>query len=858
MKKNKAFGLMAILLLTGFGSKNLNAQLAGYVINEKNEGVPAASVLIRGTQTGTHSDTTGFFEIPNTPKIPYSITVTSVAYESKNVVIRKANDTVTVRLQILYQVDTIVVTSRRRRELLQNVPIAVSVVTSKLIAESGSFNVNRIKELVPSLQLYTSNPRNTGINIRGLGSPFGLTNDGLDPGVGYYVDGVYYARPAAATFDFVDIERFEVLRGPQGTLFGKNTTAGAISITTRKPSFTPGGTIESSYGNYGFIQAKASVTGPITQRLAARISFSGTQRDGVIKNIRTDKYTNDINNLGLKTQFLYNVSDNTSVTLSGDYNKQKPDGYAQVVAGVVTTKRPAYRQFNAIISDLNYQLPSTNAFDRIIDHDTPWNSGNEIGGAALNIDSRIGPGTLTSTTAYRYWIWEPSNDRDFTGLQALAKSQNPAKHKNLSQEIRYAGDINDRLSGVVGLYYIGQEVKITGTEESGRDQWRFSQSSTSALWKTPGLFDGYGINTHSSIKSLSAAVFTNIDWEFADHFHVLPGIRLNYDEKDVVYNRTAYGGLQTTDANLIALKKTVYSDQAYTSFAAERNITYQLTFSYRPSKRINAFTTYSTSYKPVGVNVAGLPTVNGQPATTLAVIRPEYTKHYEAGIKTNLTEDFTFNVTLHHSDIKDYQTNVQSPELGVNRGYIANADKVNVKGVEIDAAYRLLNHFDFYGALSYTDGRYVKFTNAPLPLEETGNTVDGMQVAFKDISGGELPGISKWAGSMGGEYSTASTLFGRPGRFFIAADMFSRSKFSSSPSPSAYLNINGYNLINARLGFKVQKGLSVFAWSRNLLNKDYFEQLLPAGGNAGHYAGVLGDPRTFGITINYTFNGKPN
>lgn len=856
MNFNKAYGLMAILLPALFLSTQTNAQLAGQVINEKNEGIPGASVLIRGTNTGTHTDTAGFFSIASTPKIPYTVSVSSVAYEPRNINIRKENDTIIVKLQILYQTDTIVITSRRRRERLQDVPIPVTVVGAKLISESGAFNVNRIKEFVPSLQMYTSNPRNTGINIRGLGSPFGLTNDGLDPGVGYYVDGVYYARPAVATFDFIDVERFEVLRGPQGTLFGKNTAAGAISITSKKPSFIPGGTIEAGYGNYGFIRANASITGPLAKKLAARFSFSGTQRDGLVKNIRTDKYTNDINNLGLKAQLLYNVSDNTSVTLSGDYNKQKPDGYAQVVAGVVTTKRPAYRQFSAIIADLNYQLPSTNAFDRIIDHDTPWNSGNEIGGASVNVDTKIGPGTLTSTTAFRYWIWEPSNDRDFTGLQALAKSQNPAKHKNVSQEFRYAGSINERLSGVIGLFYIGQQVKITGTEESGHDQWRFSQSSTSALWRTPGLFDGYGIYTNSSIKSLSAAVFTNIDWEFATHFHVLPGIRFNYDEKNVLYNRTTYGGLQTSDAQLLALKKGVYSDQFYESDAYERNLTYQLTFAYRPSKKINAFATYSTSYKPVGVNVAGLPTVNGNPATNLAVIRPEYTKHYEAGIKTNFIDDLTFNLAFYNSDIKDYQTNVQSPELGVNRGYIANADRVRVRGVEADAAYRLNYHFDFHGTLSYSEGRYIKFENAPLPLEETGNTIDGVQVAFKDISGGALPGISKWAGSFGGEYSTAASLFGRPGRFFLAGDIFFRTKFSSSPSPSAYLNIKGYNLLNGRIGFRVQNGLSIFGWSRNILNTDYFEQLLPAGGNAGHYAGVLGDPRTYGITLSYTFNSK--
>src|SRR5690606_7954920 len=147
--------------------------------------------------------------------------------------------------------DEIVVTSRRRTEVLQEVPIPVSVVGSTQIEQSGAFNVNRVKELIPSVQLYTSNPRNTGINIRGIGSPFGLTNDGLDPGVGFYVDGVYYARPAAATVDFIDVERIEVLRGPQGTLFGKNTSAGAFNIITRKASFIPEASFESSFGKIG-------------------------------------------------------------------------------------------------------------------------------------------------------------------------------------------------------------------------------------------------------------------------------------------------------------------------------------------------------------------------------------------------------------------------------------------------------------------------------------------------------------------------------------------------------------------------------------------------------------------------------
>lgn len=192
---------------------------------------------------------------------------------------------------------------------------------------------------------------------------------------------------------------------------------------------------------------------------------------------------------------------------------------------------------------------------------------------------------------------------------------------------------------------------------------------------------------------------------------------------------------------------------------------------------------------------------------------------------------------------------MQTAEVGVNRGYLANAEEVRVVGAELDGSVKVSNNFSVYGAVAYTDGEYVSFKNAPVPLEETGGPS-----AFKDISGQRLPGISKWAGSIGSELlSNKGTVLGNRGRYFFGFDVYYRSEFSSSASPSKYLNIDGYSLVNARLGFRATTGLSFFVWSRNLFNKNYFEQLLPAAGNAGHYAAVLGDPRTYGITLRYSY-----
>jgi iron complex outermembrane recepter protein len=218
------------------------------------------------------------------------------------------------------RIEIIEVTARLRREDAQRVPLAFTVIGGGTLDATNTINVSQLTQLAPSLNFSSPNPRNTALTIRGLGSSVvavAQANDGLEPGVGFYVDQVYHARPATAVFDFLDLEQVEVLRGPQGTLFGKNTTAGALNISTRKASFVPEAAIDLTMGSYGYEQVRVSVNGPLVdQRMAGRLSLLSNRRDGLLYNIGTGQRQNDVDNQGVRAQLRIIPSDNFTVDVT--------------------------------------------------------------------------------------------------------------------------------------------------------------------------------------------------------------------------------------------------------------------------------------------------------------------------------------------------------------------------------------------------------------------------------------------------------------------------------------------------------------------------------------------------------------
>ena len=851
--------LVMALLPMGAIAQTGTSTIAGVVKDSSGGTIPGAQVKVVNETTNVSVDLftgqDGAYKAEALVPGPYRVEAILDGFETavnKIALAAGQNATNDVTLSPARFSQSVVVTARRVEELAQDVPIPVSVVRGDLVSDAGAFNVNRLKEMIPTVQFYSSNPRNSAINIRGLGSPFGLTNDGLEPGVGLYIDGVFYARPASATLDFLDVDQVEILRGPQGTLFGKNTTAGAINVTTRKPSFTPGTELEVNYGNLQFVQAKASVTGPLGGKWAGRVSFSGTQRDGTLYNVKLQQNANALNNVGLRGQLLFAPSDKLAVTFAFDDTRQRANGYTQVVAGVAPTLRPANRQYPAIAADLKYTAPSFNAFDRVTDIDSPLRSNQDLGGASLNVDFKLGPGRMTSTTSWRYWDWDPSNDRDFIGLPVTTISSGTSKQHQWSQEVRYAEDVSRTLNFVAGAFAFSQRIQSDPVikQEQGSAAYRFLLAPSAAA-STPGLLDGYGFNQYLDYNNLSAALFGQLQWSVTDRLRLLPGLRLNYDKKDVDFDQQVYGGLQTTNPALIALKLSVLAPQAYTADVDDTNLSGQITAAYKVTGKANLYGTFATGFKSVGLNLNGIPAdALGRPILSTATVKPEDVHNFEFGLKTTPHPNVTANMAVFDTEIKDYQAQVTNGSVGVVRGYLANAEKVRVRGAEFDTNARVNRNFYLYGALAYTDAKYVSFPDAPPAIEDTG----GPQ--FVDASGTILPGISKWAISVGGEWAGRGSMFSRSGEYFAALDTSYRSSFSSSATYSKYLIIPSYSLVNARVGFRVADGWTLSVWSRNLLNKDYLELMSTQPGNSGLYEAQPGDPRTAGVTLRVNIKSR--
>ena len=365
--------------------------------------------------------------------------------------------------------DEIVVTATGRPQVAQDIPVAVSVIGGEALENSGISDIRGLRQITPSLQVTTGQSSATGVvlRIRGIGTAG--DNPGFEPAVGVFIDGVFRARAGVALSDLPPIDRVEVLRGPQGTLFGRNTSAGALSITTQGPAFEFGGYAEASYGNYNEIEIKAGVTGPVSEMAALRLDGGYHKRDGYIRDVNSDRRFNNIDRYFVRGQALLE-NENISFRLIGDYAKTDESccgalntgsgfvlGGAAGAASVVVETLAGAAGRDGIVLPFNAKnrrmaaSPNRNLLEAV-----------EEFGISGQLDWDFGNATLTSITAYRDWKAKRNQDIDFSGLDRAYREGYETGIKDFTQEIRLKGTaFNDKLDWMVGGFYLNEKNTLT-------------------------------------------------------------------------------------------------------------------------------------------------------------------------------------------------------------------------------------------------------------------------------------------------------------------------------------------------------------------------------------------------------------
>ncbi|MGJ0239736.1 TonB-dependent receptor [Novosphingobium fluoreni] len=742
--------------------------------------------------------------------------------------------------------EPIVVTARRRAENSQDVPIAISVLDSATMERTGNFTLNQVQQLVPSLQVNSINARNTNVNIRGLGANSSLAVDGLEYGVGFYVDGVYLARPGQSQFDLVDIQQIEVLRGPQGTLFGKNTTAGALNITTRAPSFDPELTAEASLGNYGYHQVRASGSAPIiADKVAIRLSIADTHRDGFLLNKTNLTKAQDYDNFSARGQLLIQPNDELKIRLIGDYSKQRQKFQLNLIDGYFTKYANGQTIANNIFdraARFNYPLPTSNAFSRVGAADSPYQANMESYGVSGQVDWDLGAASLTSITAYRWWDWSPANDVDATSLSINTVAQQQNSQRQFSQELRLASDGHNTIDYQVGLFYFWQVIRGYGRTAYGSDfaRWNLPGATPAAAFNTiNSALSGLETNSYSDPRTKSYAAFGQADWHLSSKLTLTAGLRFTHEDKDGSFSRFLAPTSGGNRGLLTAAQQAQFqvNDVSFAAKVKSDALSGMATLGYKLTPGALLYASYSHGTKSGGLNV----TAGG---ALRPVVAPEKVDAFEIGLKSQLLDNtLTFNAAAFLTQIKDYQGNVSQevPGSTATIQFIDSIPKVRSKGVEADVAYSPSNWLTFNASAAYTDAKFVSYANAPQRPEAA---IPGT-VQVQDLSGTQLPGVSKFAYTLGVD---ASQPVGQDVEAYVHADYLHRSAFNSTATNSIYGIVPGYGLLNARVGLRFGDGTyDVAFWARNLTNEDYYVQRSP--GTFGLITAIVGEPRTFGATL---------
>lgn len=749
-------------------------------------------------------------------------------------------------------IETVVVTAEKRAQNVQEVGLSITAFSGDQLENRGIASMTDLAAFVPNLSIVQSSTNRTSqVQIRGIGSSG--NNPGIEPSVGIFMDGVYVPASGSIQQSLLDVATVEVLRGPQGTLYGRNTAVGAVNINTRKPTDAFEAMIQAGFGNYGQRKFAGYIGGGLIDDVAGRLSVWSENLDGYEKSTFLNTSINGTDQFGGRGRLLWTPTEKFSVDVIGYYSQLDracctPEQIDPTGIGGIATPG-----FLAAMQAAGHPFTNYNDRDHKIDEETIANDTTTSWGFSATANYELPwKDTVSLISAYNSFFdnakqLAPDGLPIYVGMFTQALKRN-----NVSEELRIVSDTGRFLEYVGGLYYFHEDMLYNSRVILGEGANRAFPVAGGVV-----LNPGDTTNGYFSQKTDSYAIYGQAKANLTESLRLIGGLRYSSDSKRgwLRYDNTTSG----TPIQTAIFNNSLFPPVSIPDFRrTDQNITWLASAQYDLAEGVMAYFTASTGYKDGGFNQAT------KSISASNEFDPENSFNYELGIKSSLFDNrVIFNADIYRMVLKDFQEATLDPRTGT--GFVVgNAGSRQVQGVEVELQARPLPPLSITAALAYTDAKYTDYPNGQCPLYPGafGPVPNPLLPGNCDFSGLTPAFNPKWRWSLTAQYERPLEI--APSiNWFVAGDV--------AYSGSQYLDITldpralqrDYTLFGARIGLESEEGWRVMLWARNLTDKSYFvyatpqplNGLISGGGTAGAsgFGGWYGAPRTFGIEGTFRF-----
>lgn len=692
--------------------------------------------------------------------------------------------------------EEVLVTARKRQESLQDVSVAVSAVSNAALADAHIRNSTELTKLVPSLTLGLGNGES--FVIRGVGTQ--AFSAGVEPSVSSMIDGVVLGRSSQSFMQLVDIARVEVLRGPQGTLFGKNSSAGVVHFITQDPGTEFESEVTGTAIERGEYRIGATVSGPITDSLGARLTYGGVRDDGYLTNVYDGKKYGGGDTDTVRLKFLWALTQDLEFKWTSDYAREK-DAASVRPLRIVNDPDIAQEMLPVVASEENYRVNLDGEIYKDVD----------TYGHSLEVNWDVGDYTLTSITAYREFEQDSSADNDGRPTNPVNFTQvNNQGSDQFTQELRLSSPVSGSLYYVAGLYAYLQTAEQTLTR---------------------GIF-GIPTSADLSVDTTNYAAFGELTYEFTDVIRGLVGARYTYDKLE--YEHMRVGTFPPTSA-------------PFSDGTDDTDFSGKLSLEWDASDEAMAYVTYAEGYKGQAYNVAYGTTPPLEP------VAPELSTSYELGLKSRLLEGrLILNTALFYTQYDDFQGQTQIDDGDNTAFFLTNAGEVRTQGLELDFTGLVSQNLTIFGGLSLIDATIEKFENGPCSQGQKyrGECPTGSQ----DLSGGELPFSPDWKASLNANYTIPIATM--PFDLIVKLAYQGQGDVLTDISQDEYTVQDTYHVFDLALTMDARDGnwdTTIFV--KNIADESYANSIISnqVQFNPGGYGHVLAKTsrRTAGVELRY-------